>query len=199
MTNLEVFKPIENYEGLYEISNFGRVKTLYKKRYHTILHTKKIMIREYPEKIMSLQIDKGGYLRIHLRKIGNKSKLFGVHRLVAQAFIPNPNNFPFTNHIDNNVKNNNVDNLEWVTAKSNSNHMILCNRQIKGEQVNTSKLKENDVREIINLGNKFTQTQLAKKFGVTQTVIGGILRNESWKSIPRTRVKVKNKYFDYGK
>lgn len=100
----EIWKPIEGYED-YEISNYGRVKSL----------------KYGKEKIKSLWIKKKGYRNIVLYKDGKgKSEL--VHRLVAQAFIPNPDNLPFINHKDENPSNNHVDNLEWCTNYYNSNY-----------------------------------------------------------------------------
>lgn len=103
---IEEWKDIKGYESLYQVSNLGRIKSL---NYN---HTKK-------EKIMSLENNKSGYLRValHLRK---KQRHYLVHRLVAEAFIPNPNNYACINHKDENKQNNNIDNLEWCTHKYNN-------------------------------------------------------------------------------
>ena len=103
--NIEIWKPVVGYEGLYEISNMGRVKS----------------IKFNKEKILFLQKDKDGYLRSGLRKMGKLKKYF-VHRLVAEAFIPNPNNLPIVNHKDENKQNNCVENLEWCTVKYNNSY-----------------------------------------------------------------------------
>ena len=107
----EIWKPIKGYEGLYEVSSLGRVKSL--QRIDNNNHSLK-------EKIM-IQHNKYGYQTICLSKHG-KHQYFRVHRLVAQAFIPNPNNYTIVNHIDENKQNNCVDNLEWCTQKYNVNH-----------------------------------------------------------------------------
>ena len=101
----EIWRDIEGYEGLYQVSNKGRVKSLYKGS----------------ERILKLHDDGRGYLKAHLTK-ENTSKHIRVHRLVAQTFIPNLYNKPQVNHLDENKKNNCVDNLEWTTAKENSNY-----------------------------------------------------------------------------
>ena len=101
----ENWKDIEGYEGLYQVSDKGRVKSL---NYN---HTGK-------EKIMKLKTTKKGYLSIALHKYG-KQEYLRVHRLVAQAFIPNPDNLPQVNHKDEDKTNNCVENLEWCTAKYN--------------------------------------------------------------------------------
>lgn len=108
----EIWKDIEGYEGLYQVSNLGKVKSLERKdRYG----------RTFKEKIKQLQVDKDGYLRTSLWKEKNGS-LKQVHRLVAVAFIPNEENKPIVNHIDGNKQNNNVKNLEWCTNSENDLH-----------------------------------------------------------------------------
>lgn len=99
----EVWKDIEGYEGLYQVSNLGRVKSL-----------KKNIIRKQT-------LGKDGYLRVILKHNG-KSKNFSVHRLVAKAFLKNVFNYPEVNHKDENKTNNNVSNLEWCTRKYNQNY-----------------------------------------------------------------------------
>jgi hypothetical protein len=104
----EIWKDIKGYEGLYQVSNLGRVKTL-KKKYSE------------GEKHRKIRLDRNGYLTVSLSKNG-KQNTMKVHRLVAIAFIVNSENKPFVNHLDG-VKNNNiVDNLEWVTASENVKH-----------------------------------------------------------------------------
>lgn len=113
---LEVWKSINEYEGIYEVSNFGRVKRLaYDK---TVCGGSK---QHCYERILKPQIRKHGYLAVVLSK-ECKSKSYLIHRLVAATFISNPNNLPQVNHKDENPSNNNVDNLEWCDQKYNSNY-----------------------------------------------------------------------------
>lgn len=109
MISEEIWKDIPDYEGLYMVSNLGRVKSLKRNTAH--------------ERIMCLKKDKGGYLYVGLSKNGivNYKK---VHRLVAQAFIPNLENKYSVNHIDGNKQNNRLDNLEWATAKEQAFHAL---------------------------------------------------------------------------
>ena len=103
--NNEVWKDILGYEGQYQVSNLGRVKSL----------------KLGNDKIMSLRRDKDGYLLVNLWK-NHERKTFKVHRLVSQTFITNPQNLPQVNHKDEDKTNNCVENLEWCSAKYNNNY-----------------------------------------------------------------------------
>lgn len=114
----EVWKPIKDYEGLYEISNLGRVKSF---NYRG----------SGKEKILKNTECRWGYLTVSLTKSG-KCKVFKVHRLVAEAFIPNPENKPCVDHINTIRTDNRVKNLRWVTYKENSNNEKTLEK-FKGE------------------------------------------------------------------
>ncbi len=113
----EVWKPIPGYEGLYEVSDLGRVRSLNYKR------TGKVVIKK-------LNKHKCGYLQVELWK-DDKPKVIFVHRLVALAFIPNPCNLPCVNHKDENKTNNCVDNLEWCDYDYNNNYGTRSSRLAK--------------------------------------------------------------------
>lgn len=105
----QIWKDISGYEGKYQVSNTGRIRSL---NYKRTGKTKILKIRE----------DKNdGYKRVMLFKNG-KYKAYLVHRLVAQAFIPNPNSYPIINHKDENRSNNYYKNLEWCTYEYNNNY-----------------------------------------------------------------------------
>lgn len=126
----EEWKSIIGYEGLYEVSNKGNVKSL--KRAVSVEKKGNSYNKTIEEKIKVPSIDNKGYLRVGLHNSTGR-KTFMVHRLVASAFIPNPENKPCINHKDENKTNNNVENLEWCTEWENS---IYGNRSRKiGEKV----------------------------------------------------------------
>ena len=112
----ETWKDIDGYEGLYQISNLGRVKSLNK-----VIIKKNGVHHPFKEKILSHEVNNKGYITTTLCK-NTKIKVFLVHRLVAKAFIPNPNNLSQVNHKDGNKENNHANNLEWCTQSINMRH-----------------------------------------------------------------------------
>jgi hypothetical protein len=117
---MEIWRKIKNYEKSYMISNLGRVKSINRKVRNGTSN------RIIAERILKQEIIFNNYRRITLSE-NQKKERFQVHRLVALAFIPNPENKPFVNHKDYNKSNNCVDNLEWVTRRENQCHMGLKN------------------------------------------------------------------------
>lgn len=114
---MEEWKNIEGYEEIYQVSNYGRIKSLVRETPFTNRWGQRVT-RTRKEIIMKGKVQKNGYLAVVLRN--GHSKTFLVHRLVANAFIPNPENKPQIDHIDGNKQNNYVDNLRWVTAAENA-------------------------------------------------------------------------------
>lgn len=128
---MEKWKPIPGYEGLYEVSSYGRVRSL--ERYKSNNGGLQLI----KEKILKPHNTKKGYLTVQLC-----NKKFTVHRLVAQAFIPNPDNLPMINHLDEDKTNNVADNLEWCDAKYNSNYGTSIERMINTKIENGYYTKE---------------------------------------------------------
>lgn len=119
----EIWKDIEGYEGSYQVSNKGRIMS--HRRLLTFVRSGKLFTRVMRGMIMKQAVTVQKYHRIQLTQ-----KDYRVHRLVAQAFIPNPNNLPQVNHKDFNRGNNNVKNLEWVTHQENIIHAVNGGRGV---------------------------------------------------------------------
>ena len=115
----EIWKDIEGYEGIYQVSNFGNVKSL--SRLTHFENTHKSGYRLTKERILKSGVGSNGYSSVVLRKDG-KSRTFMVHRLVALTFIPNLENLPEINHKDENKQNNHINNLEWCSHIYNGNY-----------------------------------------------------------------------------
>ncbi len=120
---MEQYLPLSGYEGIYEISNFGNVRSL----------DREVEIFGRATKIFKAQPIKTrghykGYVRFCAHKDGAKVTIF-VHRAVAIAFLPNPEDLPVVNHVDLNKQHNHVDNLEWVSFKENTNHYYQSNKE----------------------------------------------------------------------
>lgn len=116
---IEVWKPIEGYEGIYEVSSFGRVRSLDRiVDFGNENYSRQMLCKG---KIMKGSISRNGYIYVSLCLPNEKARAY-IHRLVAKAFISNPNGYNVVNHKDENKKNNNVLNLEWCTTKYNLNY-----------------------------------------------------------------------------
>lgn len=133
----EVWRDIEGYEGIYQVSNKGRVKSLQRLQKYKCRNP-----RMLPERIMSVRKDKLGYGRVGL--YNGEYKFWLIHRLVAITFLPNPNNLPVINHKDENPSNNRVENLEWCTRKYNNNYGTASARMAK-----TLREKDNPINHVV--------------------------------------------------
>ena len=110
---MEIWKPVVGFEGYYEVSNYGNVRSVDRMVKHS-----KGGFRLYKGKVLSTNLSVDGYRLVHLSKL-NVSKMKRVNRLVAEAFIPNPMNLETVNHKDENKLNDNVENLEWMSVSDN--------------------------------------------------------------------------------
>lgn len=173
----EIWKPIKGYEGLYEVSNLGRVKSLSFRNSRGTFKRDLIMKSENCH----------GYKRLSL-STNDVQKGFSVHRLVSQAFISNPDNKTQINHKDYDKTNNHVENLEWCTAKENTRHAVAGGRKgdNRGEKHGQSELTEAQVKRIRlmkEITPNITQRVIANMFNVSQSQISHILLREQWKHI----------------
>lgn len=175
---IEIWKDIESFDGFYQISNLGRVKSV----------SRKIGTCYRKERIRSLSLTKDGYVKLRLSYCG-KDVTMRVHRLVAEAFIPNSNNKETVNHKDGNKLNNCVDNLEWADRSEQMYHAykLSLKKSVQGAENTQSKLTDEQVKEIrksyVRYSKEFGTVALAKKFNVTNRVIGLIVRNLSYKNV----------------
>lgn len=158
----EVWKDIPNYEGYYQISNLGRIKSVARKvKYQN-------SYRNVKEKLKKTFIGKQGYERVELSKNG-KTKKYNVHRIVANVFISNPLNKETVNHINGIKTDNRVENLEWATRSENELHAYKIGLAKNSEkQRNVARLycKENKIKSIIQLdldGNFIKEWKSAKE------------------------------------
>lgn len=146
----EEWKNIENYPN-YQISSFGRVKSL----------------KFGKEKILKQRKDKDGYKLINLYE-NKKSHTLKIHRLVAQAFIPNPNNYCVVNHRDENKQNNTVDNLEWVTQEYNCNY---GKRNVKISKANSKPILQFNREGTKIIGKWKSIVQVERELGISNITI----------------------------
>lgn len=172
----EQWKDIIGYEGLYQISNKGCIKSLQR----TVKNGRGYRIVR--EKLISIGTNEHGYKIVLLYK-NNKQVPFRVHRLVAIHFIENRMGLPEVNHIDGNKANNVVENLEWVSSSKNKKHSYEIGlRKVRvGENGANAKLSENQAREILESTSGVSE--LAKKYCVSKGCIGGIKGRRTWKHI----------------
>ena len=175
---MEIWKSINNYPN-YEISNLGRIKSL--ERY--VKHSKK-GLRIVKEKILKTPI-RNGYFYIELYDINGISKKHNIHRLLAVAFIPNPDNLPIVEHLNDIKTDIRLENLVWSTLKSNSNRCVLNNRDnpTTGEKHGLSKLTEKQVLEIRKIGRTMSESKIGLIYGVERKCINNILNRKSWRHI----------------
>lgn len=161
----EIWKPIPNWEGLYEISTFGNVRSIDKKvgmRWRGKITTKFVKGR-----LLTPQYDKDGYKVIHLRDTFNgKNRLLKMHRLVAETFIPNPNGHPQIDHINGKRDDNRVDNLRWCTNKQNINFPIAMENRRNAVRESYNKIPYLRELRARTLGRCGLQPIIAYKDGV---------------------------------
>ena len=171
----EVWKAIPGYEGLYMVSDFGRLKRLS----YCEANDRKTF---HPEKILS-QTPRRGYLCVAIFDKNGHSYQTKAHRLIAMAFIPNPFNKPYINHKDFNRQNNSPLNLEWVTPQENMDHLKINGRSLKGVLNPAAILKQEDVIKIKQDRKKMKVKDIAAKFGVSIPTIEKILYRGTWKHL----------------
>ena len=179
MEQVEVWKDIKGYEGHYQVSDLGRVKSLsrvVKSRVGVFGTKKEIILKTFK--------NGDGYLKYKLC-INGKEKSVISHRLVANEFLENPFNKPQVNHKNGIKDDNRVDNLEWVTSSENVIHSLANNLKIpqKGSEHGMSKLTEKEVLEIRAIGRTKTLKEVGKMYNVDMSLISLILLNKIWNHV----------------
>ena len=173
---METWLDVVGYEGCYQVSDYGRVKSVAR------ISAQNHHLRE---RIRKPETDKDGYQIVNLCKDG-KVRLHKVHRLVAMAFIKNTDNRDQINHIDGNKANNRVSNLEWVNGSENVRHALDTGLRkpthisYYGEKNSHCKLSDLQCEEIrkMKAESKITNARLAELFRVGTSQIGRILKNK---------------------
>lgn len=174
VSTTEVWKAIAGYEGLYSVSNMGRV------RRELSRHCRSIRI------LSPMLTKKGSYQRVALHDRENKKKFFFVARLVAVAFVPLVEGKNQVNHIDGSKANNQDANLEWTTASENMFHryQILGQKAVNGENHGKHKLTNEqvvDMRACYAAGERITY--IAKRFSIANKTASQIIKMKSWKHV----------------
>lgn len=157
---MEIWKPIKDFEQYYMISNYGNVKAL-KRKWTQKHYSGALSVYEKPEKLLTIQKGNNGYCYIDLhadKKVYRKL----IHRLVAEAFIENANNYNYINHIDNNPNNNRADNLEWCSQSYNIQYAYNNGRKIPPH---TKKVKQIDLttKKVVNIYNSIEEARRITK------------------------------------
>jgi hypothetical protein len=165
----EIWKDVKGFEGLYQVSNIGRIKSLRKGL------------------ILKSSINAAGY-RHNTFSVNGSFKTLHLHRMLAIAFIENPNKYLVVNHKDGNKTNNNLDNLEWVTYSENTRHgyrIGLMKNPTKGTSVATSRLNNSQVLEIRDkyIPYKNPMNKIALEYNVCERTILDIITRATWKHI----------------
>lgn len=162
-----LWKPIDGYEGYYEVSNAGEIRGL--------------MCRWGPKvTILKPSVNRGGYKQVVLT-VKRVPKTVRVHRAVALAFVDNTFSKQYVNHMDGDKLNNSFANLEWVTSSENNMHAVATGlRKIRGATRHGAHLDPGDVRSIRALEGHLSQTQLAEMYGISLSAINSILSRRLW-------------------
>lgn len=166
----EVWKGVLGYKDSYEVSNYGRVKSL--SREIEVHRNGEAHVRYYREKSMSISI-RASYPNVNLSRDG-RIENFLVHRLVAQAFIPNPENKPYVNHIDGDTHNNHVSNLEWVTQSENINHAIKIGNKEAKVEVRPPTTTKQKIIDVLTVFPDMKTGKIAELVGCNPRYVTGI-------------------------
>ena len=168
METQEIYKEVVGYEGLYEVSNLGNVKRM-----------QKLNNQHEPNTVLKPFLTSSGYTRVQLFLHGKKRNHF-IHRLVAMAFLENPNNKTQVNHINGDKVNNKLSNLEWSTPSENGKHSYKILGRVPTRKINVTEIEL--IRQRYADGDKLTT--LSKEYEVSQATIWNICRGNTYVDYP---------------
>lgn len=173
------WKAVVGYEGYYEVSDTGFVRSL--DRYETIYNRhEKPFIRRRKGKVLKLSLGNAGYLTVSLCQSSSGKRKY-VHRVVAETFLKCPKHLFEVNHLDGDKTNNNLFNLEWTDRRGNSIHSTRVLRKNIGSKVGTSKLSEEQVLEIKDMLERgSSQSHIGRFFNVSNHAIHRIKHGDNW-------------------
>lgn len=178
----EIWKEIKGYEGIYSISSFGNVK-----RHERSVPSKNASRMVLKEKLLKIHTNHRGYSYV-VFGVNNKSQNYSIHRLIAEYFIPNPENKEQVNHINGIKSDNRIENLEWATRKENMVHARENNlfpsdhnRGIKHGKAILNPKKVREIRELKDNGKSYKQ--LADLYSVSMGCIQLIMNRTNWKHV----------------
>jgi hypothetical protein len=175
----EIWLPVNGFEGSYEVSNLGRVRSL-----DRVVNGRWGKPRFYEGKFMAQRSSSTGYALVSLSRPRERQQVATVHRLVAIAFIPNPEGKPQVNHVDGVKTNNNVKNLEWSTNQENVTHAYRIGLSAQGVDHPAAKLTPELIQKAKELRETgHTYAAIGRMFGLNYTVISKALRGVSWKHL----------------
>lgn len=181
-TQGEQWAAISGWEGIYEISDHGRVRSLARD-----LGDRTGRRMPKPERILKHRVNKQGYVAVNLYAVNRPRKTSTIHRLVAGAFIPNPDNLPFVNHKNSDRQCNIYSNLEWCTHAENVAHAKQAGRLTGRPPMFRSekrRLSDDQVREIRSLfAEGMAERRLAAQFDVGPTAISNIVHGRSYRDV----------------
>lgn len=177
---IEEFRDVPNYEGIYQVSDLGRMKSLSR----TVRLPSRNLDRRLKEKIMSLSL-KNGYPQISLHK-ERVATVSNVHILVGNVFIENPHNLPFLNHKNGIKTDSRKINLEWCTHLENMQHAFKTGLVPNGERNHKAKLTDEQVKiikRLFRINPKTNQRAISRKLNISPSVVNAIYKGRKWKYI----------------
>lgn len=180
---IEAWLPVPGWEGIYEVSDLGRVRSIDRVARHKVKPPQKISGR-----MLSPIINTNGYPSVGLRRGKKYKKNVPVHRLVAMAFVPNPEGKPAVNHIDCDKTNNRTDNLEWCTQLENLAHMTALGRRAafwRGKRSPNAALSDEMVRAIRDeyAAGGLSYGGISSRYGLSKRAVARLINLETYSDV----------------